>query len=92
MTNLRNASVQANPNMQNTDTLSITIPMITRMKVEDKSENTIICYVRTVEKLVRLHGLIHPKKLDIDEVLVCLASLTEINQINWRTINVHGKV
>ena len=45
MTNLRNDSVQPNPNVQNTDILSITMPMINRMKVEDKSESTITSYV-----------------------------------------------
>ncbi|MFT5983515.1 MAG: hypothetical protein ACI9RM_001962 [Ulvibacter sp.] len=80
MTSLRITSIQANPNVQNTDTLSITIPMTNRMKVEDKPENTITSYVRSIEKLVRFHGLIHPKQLDIDEVLDFLVSLIEINR------------
>jgi len=70
---------------KNSDVLSITLPMINRMKVEDKSEQTITSYVRAVEKLVRFHDLVHPKDLDIDEVLDFLVSLNEVNQINWRT-------
>jgi len=35
MTSLKPASVQANPNVLNTDVLSITMPMINRMKIED---------------------------------------------------------
>lgn len=85
MTRFKNANVQANPNVQNTDILSITLPMINRMKVEDKSEKTITAYVRSVERLVRFHGLIHPKDLDIDEVLDFLVSLSEVDQVNWRT-------
>lgn len=85
MTHFNNANVQAYPNVQNTDILSITLPMINRMKVEDKSEKTITAYVRAVERLVRFHGLIHPKELDIDEVLDFLVSLSEIDQVNWRT-------
>ena len=59
--------------------------MINRMKVEDKSEQTIKSYVRAVDRLVRFHGLIHPKELDIDEVLDFLVSLTEHRKVNWRT-------
>jgi len=55
------------------------------MKVEDKSEQTIKSYVRAVDLLVRFHGLIHPKELDIDEVLDFLVSLTEHRKVNWRT-------
>jgi site-specific recombinase XerD len=85
MTSLETALVQASPNVQNTDILSITMPMINRMKVEDKSEQTITSYVRAVERLVRFHDLIHPKDLDIDEVLDFLVSITEKDQFNWRT-------
>lgn len=85
MTSFKKASVQAKPNVQNTDILSITLPMINRMKVEDKSEQTITSYVRAVERLVRFHGLIDPKDLDIDEVLDFLVSLSEVDQVNWRT-------
>ena len=77
--------VQAYPNVQNTDILSITLPMINRMKVEDKSDQTITSYVRAVERLVRFHGLIHPRDLDIDEVLDFLVQYQEKHQINWRT-------
>lgn len=85
MTSFPKANVQANPNVQNSDILSITLPMINRMKVEDKSEQTITAYVRAVERLVRFHGLIHPKDLDVDEVLDFLVSLSEVDQVNWRT-------
>lgn len=85
MTRSEQALVQAESNVQNQDILSITIPMINRMKVEEKSEQTIKSYVRAVEKLVRFHGVIHPKDLDIDEVLDFLVSLNEKNQVNWRT-------
>jgi site-specific recombinase XerD len=79
------ADVQAIPNVQKNDILSITLPMINRMKVEEKSEQTIKSYVRAVERLVRFHDLIHPRDLDIDEVLDFLVSLKEKDQINWRT-------
>jgi len=59
--------------------------MINRMKVEDKSEQTIQSYVRVIDRLIRFHGLIHPKELDIDEVLDFLVSLTEHQKVNWRT-------
>ena len=35
MTRFKKADVLANPNVQNTDILSITLPMINRMKLED---------------------------------------------------------
>lgn len=85
MTSQKKALTKAKPKVQNTDILSITIPMINRMKVEDKSEQTITAYVRSVERLVRFHDLLHPRDLDIDEVLDFLVSLNEKNQINWRT-------
>ena len=53
------------------------------MKVEDKSEQTIKSYVRAIDRLIRFHGLIHPKELDIDEVLDFLVSLTEHRKVNW---------
>ena len=59
--------------------------MINRMKIEDKSEQTITSYVRAVERLVRFHDLVHPRDLDIDEVYDFLVSLNEKEQVNWRT-------
>jgi len=53
------------------------------MKVEDKSEQTTKSYVRAIDRLVRFHGLIHPKELDIDEVLDFLVPLTEHQKVNW---------
>lgn len=85
MSRSNHAPVQANPNVQNTDILSITLPMINRMKVEDKSPQTIKSYVRAVERLVRFHDLIHPRDLDIDEVIDFLVCLQEKDQVNWRT-------
>lgn len=85
MTSLKKASVQTDPNVQNSDILSMTIPMINRMKVEEKSEKTITSYVRAVEKLVRFHHLVHPRELDIDEVMDFLVSLNEKEKINWWT-------
>ena len=85
MTSPKTALVQANPKVLNTDVLSITLPMINRMKIEEKSNQTIKAYVRSVERLVRFHGMIHPRDLDIDEVLDFLVSLNEHDQINWRT-------
>ena len=85
MTNSKSALVQAKPKVQNTDVLSITTPMINRMKIEDKSSQTIKSYVRSVKCLVRFHDLIHPRELDIDEVLDFLVSLKEHDQLNWRT-------
>jgi len=85
MTSLKPALVQAQSKVQNTDVLSITMPMINRMKIEEKSDKTITSYVRAVERLVRFHDMIHPKELDIDEVLDFLVSLNEHDQVNWRT-------
>ena len=79
------AYVQAQTKVQNTDILSITMPMINRMKVEDKSDQTITSYVRALERLVRFHDLIHPRDLDIDEVLDFLVTYKEQHDINWRT-------
>ena len=85
MTSFKPALVQANSKVQNTDVLSITMPMINRMKIEDKSNQTIKSYVRAVERLVRFHDMIHPKEMDIDEVLDFLVPLNEYVQVNWRT-------
>jgi len=67
---------------QHIDLLSITLPMINRMKVEDNSEQTIKSYVRAIDRMIRFHGLIRPKELDIDEVLDFLVSLTEHRKVN----------
>ena len=89
MTSSKPAQVQAKIKVQNTvestDILSITMPMINRMKLEEKSDQTIKSYVRAVERLVRFHDLIHPRDLDLDEVLDFLVSLDERHQVNWRT-------
>jgi len=52
------------------------------MKVEDKSEQTIKPYVCSIDRLIPFHGLIHPKDLDIDEVLDFLVSLTAHQKVN----------
>ena len=57
--------------------------MINRIKVEDKSEQTIKSYVRAVDRLIRFHRLTHPKEIDIDEVLDFLVFLTEHRKVNW---------
>jgi len=67
---------------QHTDLLSITLPMINRIKVKDKSEQTIKSYVRAIDRLIRFRGLIHPKELNIDEVLDFLVFLTEHRKVN----------
>lgn len=85
MNSSKNERVQAQSNVQKSDILSITLPMINRMKIEDKSENTITSYVRAVERLVRFHDLVHPRELDIDEVYDFLVSLNVIEKLNWRT-------
>lgn len=85
MNSSKNERVQAQSNVQKSDILSITLPMINRMKIEDKSEQTITSYVRSVERLVRFHDLVHPRDLDIDEVYDFLVSLNEKEQVNWRT-------
>ena len=41
--------------------------------------------MRALDRLIRFHGLIRPKELDIDEVLDFLVSLTEHRKVNWRT-------
>ncbi len=85
MVRLKKSPVQAQSNVQRSDILSITLPLINRMKVEGKSDNTIASYVRSVDRLVRFHGLVHPRDLDIDEVLDFLVHCKEEHQINWRT-------
>ena len=84
-------SLKPNPNkgalkvQHSQDVLSITMPMINRMTVEEKSKQTITSYVRAVERLVRFHDLVHPSEMDIDEVLDFLVSLTDKHQVNWRS-------
>ncbi len=84
-TSLRGRPVQAQSNVQTTDVLSITMPLVNRMKIEEKSEKTITSYVRSVERLVRFHGFLHPREMDVDEVLDFLVYCKEERQINWRT-------
>jgi site-specific recombinase XerD len=76
---------EGSSNVLKKDILSITMPMINRMKIEDKSEQTITSYVRAVERLIRSHDLIHPSNLEIDEVYDFLVSLNDQKKINWRT-------
>ena len=85
MNSSKKGDVPPNSNVQNSDILSITLPMINRMKIEDKSEQTIKSYVRAVERLVRFHDLIHPRELEIDEVYDFLVSLDVKEKVNWRT-------
>jgi len=85
MNTVKGGNVLPQSKVQKTDILSITLPMINRMKIEDKSAQTITSYVRAVERLVRFHDLIHPRNLDIDEVYDFLVSLNENQQVNWRT-------
>ncbi|MFT6782019.1 MAG: hypothetical protein ACJA1A_001946 [Saprospiraceae bacterium] len=82
MTSFKQRHVQPDSNVQKKDLLSITLPMINRMKIEDKANDTITAYVRSVERLVRFHDMIHPRELDIDEVLDFLVSLNEHDQVN----------
>ena len=44
---------ESSSNVLKKDILSITMSAINRMKIEDKSEQTITSYVRAVERLVR---------------------------------------
>jgi len=85
MARIDQAQVQAISKVQKQDILFITVPMINRMQLEDKSEQTIKSYVRAVERLVRFHDLTHPKDLELDEVLDFLVSLKDRDQVNWRT-------
>jgi len=85
MVRSKKSPVQAQSNVQTTDVLSITMPLINRMKIEEKSEKTITSYVRSVERLVRFHGFVHSREMDIDEVLDFLVYCKEERQINWRT-------
>jgi integrase/recombinase XerD len=84
-TNQWSSPVQASTKVRTDDVLSITIPLINRMKLEEKSDKTITSYVRSVERLVRFHDMVHPKEMDIDEVLDFLVYCKEERQINWRT-------
>jgi len=59
---LKKSKVDSNLKVQHLDLLSITLPMMNRMKVEAKSEQTIKSYVRAIDRLIRFHGLIHPKE------------------------------
>ncbi len=55
------------------------------MKVEEKSPRTITSYVRSVERLVRFHDMVHPREMDLDEVLDFLVHCKDEKLINWRT-------
>ena len=57
MANRRNGTVQPNSNVQNTDILHITMPLINQMKVADRAESTIIFYLCSVERFVRHSSL-----------------------------------
>ena len=48
-TSPKKSKVDSDLNVQHSDLLAITLPMINRMKVEDKSEQTIKSYVRAVD-------------------------------------------
>jgi len=85
MVRLKKSPAQALTKVQTTDILAITLPLINRMKMEDKSDKTITSYVRSVERLVRFHDMVHPRDMDIDEVLDFLVYYKEQRQINWRT-------
>ena len=85
MVRLKRSPAQAHTNVQTTDLLAITLPLINRMKMEDKSDQTITSYVRSVELLVRFHDMVHPRDMDIDEVLDFLVYCKENRQNNWRT-------
>ena len=85
MERLKTSPVQAHSKVHNTDVLSITMPLINRMKLEGKSDKTITSYIRSVERLVRFHGMLHPRDMEIDEVLDFLVHYKEVRQINWRT-------
>ena len=85
MTRSKQALVQAYPNVQKQDILSITLPLINRLRVEEKADQTIKSYVRAVERLVRFHDLVHPREMDVDEVLDFLVHLKGFcqNQTLW---------
>ena len=86
MTSSKPAFVQAMPKVQKDDILYITIPLINRLTVENKSQQTIKSYVSAVERLVRFHDLIHPRELDIDEVLDFLVTYQKVHDISWQTV------
>lgn len=85
MTSPKMAVVPAFTKVQNPEILAILKPMINRMKVEEKSPQTIKSYSRAVEKLMVFHDMLTPQDMEVDEVLDFLVSLSEVNQINWRT-------
>lgn len=53
--------------------------------MEEKADQTIKSYVRAVERLVRFHDLVHPREMDVDEVLDFLVHLKDKDGVNWRT-------
>ena len=55
------------------------MPLTNRMKVDKRAENPIPSYLRAAKRIARFHRLIHPRDLDVDEVLDFLVSLSEIN-------------
>jgi len=69
MVRLKKSPAQALTKVQTTDLLAITLPLINRMKMEDKSDQTITSYVRSVELLVRFQDMVHPRDMDTVEVL-----------------------
>ena len=88
MTSSKTAFLQAESkvNVQKDDILYITLPLINRLTVENKSAQTIRSYVSAVERLVRFHDLVHPRDLDIDEVLDFLVTYQKEHDISWQSV------
>ena len=73
------------PNVRKEFLLSITLPFINRMKVENKAQGTIKSYARSIEALIVFHHGLQPSEMDIDQVLDFLVYLKEVKMIQWRT-------
>lgn len=59
-----------------------------RLRVANRSEQTILNYVRGVRALMNFHGNM-PQELDIDQVIDFLNDLQVEKERNWRTIKIY---
>lgn len=77
------------PKVEKSFTNPITIPLVNRLKSEAKAHNTIRGYKATLERLMRYHGYMVPRDMNIDHITAFLVYLNESRKINWRTMKGH---
>lgn len=77
------------PKVQKSLTEHLTLPLVNRLKSQDKSINTIRGYEKTMERLLRHCHYKSPDLIKIDEVISFLVYLNEERKVNWRTMKTH---